>query len=377
MRGSLRLGKIAGIEISVHFSWLLVFGLVTYTVASTLSEEAPANWSEVSYWSVGVVAALLLFVSIVVHELSHSLVARARGMQVDGITLFVLGGVSRIGSEPRRAGDEFWMAVVGPLTSLLLAAAAISALLVGVAPNEQVETVFVYAAEVNLALAVFNLLPGFPLDGGRILRAAIWRLTGDLSRATRIAASAGRVVAVLLIAAGFALALLTGNMLSGFWMAIIGFFLLGGAGFAAAQTERQHALSQRNAAQSMETHLIAISPELPLHKVAELAALPGAPVVFPVVVVDRLRGVVTASSLLDIPPDRWFAVPAAQVMHPAASLSRVGLDSTLPARTAAPVLVLSGDRLVGVVPPEAPDAGLAAEIAGRLRTNTGRERPAA
>src|SRR5262245_41293718 len=168
MEGSVRLGRIAGIEVTVHFTWLLAFGLVTWSLAQSLFPENYPRWSTTTYWLAAAVAALLLFVSVLLHELSHSLVARARGMPAAGITLFIFGGVTTIQGEAEEAGDEFWMAFVGPLTSFGLAAIAWFLLRAIGGGRGPVPAVLDYLAFANLLLGLFNLIPGFPLDGGRV-----------------------------------------------------------------------------------------------------------------------------------------------------------------------------------------------------------------
>src|SRR4051812_39295630 len=199
MEGSLRLGRIAGIEIGVHVTWLLAFGLVTWSLAASVFPSTYPRWTPGTYWTVGAIAALLLFVCVLLHELSHSVVARARGMPVSGITLFIFGGVTNLQGEAKRPTDEFWMAIVGPLTSLVLGATAWLILHLLPSGRTPVAGVLSYLAYVNLLLAIFNLVPGFPLDGGRVLRSLLWAVTRDLRRATRIAARIGQGIAGLFI----------------------------------------------------------------------------------------------------------------------------------------------------------------------------------
>ncbi len=227
MKSSLRLGAIAGIEIGVHHTWLLAVGLITWSLATMLFPSYYPRWDARAYWLVGAVAALLLFVCVLLHELSHSLVARALGMPVAGITLFIFGGVSNIRGEADEPGDEFWMAVVGPLTSLALAGLAWLLALGLRHAGTPVVAVLNYLATVNFLLALFNLVPGFPLDGGRILRSLLWAVTGDLRKATRIAARIGQAIAALFISGGVVLSFQA--PLNGIWLVFIGWFLLSAA----------------------------------------------------------------------------------------------------------------------------------------------------
>jgi Zn-dependent protease/CBS domain-containing protein len=356
MHGTLRLGKLAGVEIGVHFSWLILFALVAWSVATGAIPELYPGWSAASYWSLGALAALTLFVSILTHELSHSLLARARGLEVDGITLFLLGGVSRINGEAERPGDEFWIAVVGPLTSFALGGGALLALLAGLAPTEQMRVFLLSAAETNVLLGIFNLLPGFPLDGGRILRAALWKLTGDVIRATGIAAWCGRGVAALLIFAGLALALLTGNILGGLWLTIIGWFLSHGAaaGYRQALTERR--LGGHTVGEVMQTEVTLVPPTLTLRDLVEQVILRQGRQAFPVVTGDRLLGIISADQVRAVPARRWGEQTVAQVMAPPERLTALAPEDDLAGtvdlldRAGLPTApVVKNGRLVGLL----------------------------
>jgi Zn-dependent protease len=192
MPGSLRLGKIADIEISIHASWLIMVVLLTWSLATGWFPSLYPGWAPVVYWLVSLLATLLLFASVLAHELSHSLVARARGLPVNSITLFIFGGVSNLDQEPKSPGVEFQMAVVGPLTSLVLAGLFFLLLLPIGGSASPLAAMLGFLWVENLALGIFNLLPGFPLDGGRVLRSLIWKLSGSLRTATRVATLAGQ-----------------------------------------------------------------------------------------------------------------------------------------------------------------------------------------
>ena len=196
MPSSFRIGKIAGIEIGVHWSWLFILVLITWSFADGILEDAFPEWSQFQRWAVGVIVAGIFFASILLHELSHSLVAKSRGMPVKGITLFVFGGVSNLGREAESASEEFWIAIVGPLTSLGVGAffAIIWVALQGPAPG--VAAVAGYLAFINAVIAAFNMLPGFPLDGGRVFRSIVWARNRNLLRATRIASNVGQFAAI-------------------------------------------------------------------------------------------------------------------------------------------------------------------------------------
>src|SRR4030042_4547114 len=204
MRGSLKIMRVAGIDIAIHYTWLFAVIIITWSLAGYFSQYP--TWSVTVRWVAGFLSAVLLFFSVLLHELAHSLVAQSRGLPVTSITLFIFGGVSNLSEDPKSPGLEFWMAFVGPLTSVLLGlifwgiwylatGEPLLPLLSSSAPGKGTFVVAIlgYLAFINLALAAFNLLPGFPLDGGRVLRSILWKTTGNLVKATDIASIIGRV----------------------------------------------------------------------------------------------------------------------------------------------------------------------------------------
>ena len=223
MGASLRIGRLFGIPIEVNASWVIIFLLLTYLLSQQF-EDVGLGWSAVQRWLVAVLMVVLFFLSVLAHELSHSVLARRRGIPVRGITLFIFGGVSRLARQPERPMTEFAVAVVGPLTSLGLAAVSGALWYWLDLGDSTLGVVLFLLAWSNLCLGVFNILPGFPLDGGRVLRAAIWALTGDYSKATRVATRAGQVIGCLTVAGGLTLAVLV-DLFDGLWIALIGGFL--------------------------------------------------------------------------------------------------------------------------------------------------------
>lgn len=226
-RGTVPLGRIAGIPIGIDYSWFLVFALVTWTLATGYFPAEFGDWPPAEYWIVGAATAVLFFASVLLHELGHSIVALRYRVPVRRITLFVFGGMAEIGAEPPRASAEFWIAIAGPVVSFALAG-LFAAAVPTVAGSEPLTALVKYLAWTNGILAVFNLIPGFPLDGGRVFRALTWGLTGDLQRATRIAATLGRAVAIAFMALGV-LRIVGGNTVGGLWIAFIGWFLMNAA----------------------------------------------------------------------------------------------------------------------------------------------------
>ncbi|MCB9487062.1 MAG: site-2 protease family protein, partial [Thermoflexaceae bacterium] len=214
--GSFRIARIAGIDIQIHGSWLLIVALVSWMLADGVFPDRYDGWSGVAYWTVGVAAAVLLFVTVLVHELAHALLAKRRGLPVPRITLFIFGGVSELGGQPETARAEFAIAAVGPAASLAVAAISGTVALTLGSGNEKVEAVFAYLATVNVLLAVFNLLPGFPLDGGRVLRSIVWGRTRSFRRATVVATRVGEIFAYGLMILGVYF-ILIGFLWNGIW----------------------------------------------------------------------------------------------------------------------------------------------------------------
>ena len=218
-----RIGRLFGIDIAIHPSWIIIFALMTFSLAE--SWFPVEGWSTATTWTVAFVAALLLFVSVLVHELAHSLVAKAQGIPVRSITLFLLGGVSTIESESTSPGREALMAGAGPASSLVIGAAC-SALAIIVHTPSIAHAILVYLGYVNVLLAIFNMLPGFPLDGSRVLRAALWAITHDPVKATRWAARTGQVFGYLMIAAALLIVFRQNDYLGGVWFGFIGWIVV-------------------------------------------------------------------------------------------------------------------------------------------------------
>jgi Zn-dependent protease len=223
MKSSIRLGRAAGIDVGIHYTWLFAFALIAWSLAAGYFPSTAPALATTTYWLLGVAAALALFASVLIHEFSHSLVALARGLRVHSITLFIFGGVSNIAGEAERAIDEFLIAVVGPLSSFVLAGVFWAAGRTAVLDGTPLGAFIGYLASVHLILGLFNLVPGFPLDGGRVLRSILWASTGSLRRATQIASYVGQGFGFLLIFWGVS-RLLGGDVFGGIWTAFIGWF---------------------------------------------------------------------------------------------------------------------------------------------------------
>ena len=224
MVGTFRIGKVFGFEISIHWSWLLIFLLITWTFANSTLEEFYPDWTSARRWIVGSAVSIIFFLSILAHEMSHSIVARRYGIGVSSITLFVFGGVSNLTKEPENSRQEFWIAIVGPLASFLMALIFAIAWYLLKPIEEGAAGVAVHLAAINLAIGIFNLVPGFPLDGGRVLRSVFWARKRNIVDATRLASTIGQGVAFAIMALGGVVFVL-GFWLSGIWLFLIGNFL--------------------------------------------------------------------------------------------------------------------------------------------------------
>jgi Zn-dependent protease len=325
MHGSFKVARVAGIDIRLHYTWLIAIFLIAWSLALGYFPMSGNTAGPVTYWALGIVAAVLLFASVLVHELAHSLVARSRGLRVDNITLFIFGGVSSITREPSSARDEFLVAVVGPLTSLLLAA-LFWVLSVVVPPTSAPNAVLGYLAYANLLLGIFNIVPGFPLDGGRVLRSIVWLVTGNANRATQIASYVGQAVAFVLIAWGV-LRLVSGDVSGGIWIAFIGWFLNSGAEASRHESTVRTALAGVSVQLVMDTsreHLpvdVTVRDFVLGHAVHGRRALP-------VLKDGELVGIMSISDAKHLNQEDWATMRVGDVMT-RAPLKTLGPDADL------------------------------------------------
>ncbi len=326
--GALRLGRVLGFEIRLDYSWFIIFVLVTWSLAVGYLPESHPDWSIGTYWLIGAVTSVLFFASVLIHELAHSTVSRLQGVPVHDITLFIFGGASHISREPRRPRDEFFMALVGPASSLVLAALLAALWAASFAWEGPLHASFGWLAQINLILGVFNLVPGFPLDGGRVLRAIVWSATGSLKRATRIVSYVGSVVAYGLIFWGI-LQVFNGNLFGGLWMAFIGWFLKDAAAGSYQQVALQEVLAGHKVTEIMMTDCPKLPPHLTLDTVVEHAILPSGRRCFPVQDNGRIYGLLTLHNIKDVPRDRWTTTRVEEVMIPAERLKTLGPDDEL------------------------------------------------
>ena len=315
------IGKIFGIRVDLDYSWFLILALFTWILATSYFPVEFRNWSTSEYWLIGGVTAVLLFASVLIHELGHSLVARRYGIAVPRITLFIFGGVSQMAEEPKSAGEEFWIAIVGPVISLALAA-----LFWEVEPifrfSEPLLAIVTYLALINLVLAIFNLIPGFPLDGGRVLRAIVWRVTGKFQEATVIAAVTGRFFGFALIFLGIWQAL-AGNLLNGIWIAFIGWFLESAAASQLQQELMRRLVANHVVGEAMARDVPQIPANTTLQDLVDKYVLTRGLRCFVVGTGNGSSGMVTLSGIRNTPRTAWPTTTAEQVMIPLDKLATI------------------------------------------------------
>jgi Zn-dependent protease/CBS domain-containing protein len=331
MRGSLKIGRIAGIEIGVHYSWILAFALFLWIFAMGAFRIDYPGWSLSTYWIAGALTSIMIFISVLVHELCHSLVARSKNLKVSSIVLFIFGGVSNIESEPEKASVEFFVSIAGPLSSFILAG-----LFFGIAyllylpgniinpagPVDPVVGILYYIGRINLWLAVFNIVPGFPLDGGRVLRSIIWGITNSLYKATMIAGNVGRAFGWLLIVLGVISIIKTeGNILffqagtiNGIWLILIGWFITSGADNAMRETTLRQELAGVRVKDVMDRSPECVLPGASVESVVHESFIQRGRRAVPVCLDQKLLGIVTPADIKRLPQDRWANTSIQEVM---------------------------------------------------------------
>ena len=314
MRNSFQIGKISGISIRIDYTWFVIFALVAWSLGDQYFPHVYGNrWNHITYWLIGVITAVIFFGSVLAHELAHSLVSKSRGVPVRSITLFIFGGVAQISDEPKKPGSEFWMALAGPLTSFGIGIVFGAVYLMARRSGTLLEALALCLAVINLSVAVFNLIPGYPLDGGRILRSIIWKISGDLSGATRTASIVGRMVAYLLILYGV-WKVFSGDWIFGIWSAFIGWFLEN----AASSSYRQVAIREMLQGVKVSKIMITDCPKLPkgltIRELVDEYILHTTHRCFPVIENDNVLGVVTLQNIKEVPRDQWETTKVEEAM---------------------------------------------------------------
>ncbi len=306
MGGAFSLGRIFGIQFRIHYSWFIIFVLITFSLSWQYFPYNYPQWSTPTYWLTGTATSLLFFSSVVAHELAHSLVGRANGIPMKSITLFLFGGVAHMSREATGHRAEFRMAMAGPLASLVIGGLFFLLYLLLQNVNEPIAALAFWLAQINVVLAIFNLIPGFPLDGGRVFRSLLWRFTGNYQRATRIAVEVGRVVGYLFIAAGIVLMFLyPGRWFNGLWLAFIGLFLSYLATASYRQAQWQAALQGVRVADVMTTYCPVVSPDMTISQVVREHIFTGGHRCFMVAANGELQGILTLQNIKAVDQKNW------------------------------------------------------------------------
>jgi Zn-dependent protease len=327
LRGGIPIGRLFGVALRLHYSWFIIFALVTWALTASYFPSVFPDWSLGISIAAGILTSLLFFASVLVHELAHSIVSQRQGIPVQSITLFVFGGVSQITKEPEEPKDEFRMAIAGPLTSLIIGG-IMWGVLFGVRnidnlAAQMTAAITFWLGYINLALGVFNLIPGFPLDGGRVFRSIWWWRTGNLKSATRVASTIGRFIGFLfifggiwLIFGGYWFPSLQGYWLNGIWIALIGWFLESAANGSYRQLLVQEMLKGHTASEAMSRDCVLVNPETTIDRLVNENILTSGRRCFPVVADAKIMGLMTLHNVRAVPQDRWKTETVKEAMTP-------------------------------------------------------------
>ena len=328
MRSQIKLGRFFGIQIGLHYSWFLIALLIVYSLSSQFHSTNP-QWSDGLILTLSIATALLFFVSLLLHEMAHSLVATSNKLPVKEITLFALGGVSQIEKNPTSAKVEFWMAFVGPLTSAIIGVICLTlARWSGNPSSDPLMAMLLWLGYINLSLAGFNLLPGYPLDGGRVLRALIWWKTGNADRSTQLAARVGQAVAFAFIALGI-IQYFSGAGIGGLWIAFIGWFLLQAARESYVQVGLTHALQGVRVADVMTTDCPTVDGWLNVQNFVDHELLRSGRNCFIVVDKGAITGLVTLHEVKHVDRAKWPFTTVHDIMRPLEDVRTVTPDAPL------------------------------------------------
>jgi Zn-dependent protease/predicted transcriptional regulator len=322
MASSFKLGRIFGVDVGIHWSWIFIFFFVTWSFATGVLDEFYPQWSDPQRWIGGAFVASIFFLSVLAHELSHAIVSNRNGLPVRSITLFVFGGVANLTSEPETPGLEFRIAIVGPLTSLALGV-LFAALFVALRPfSDGLAGICANLALINASLAVFNMLPGFPLDGGRVFRSIIWSRNHNRLRATRTAARTGEWIAYGIMGVGL-LYTYIGGLFSGLWFLFIGFFLRNASSASYEQLVIETTLSGIPVRDVMQTNISTVPPDLSVEELVHDHVLRHNTRSFAVIAAGELAGIITLSDVRAVPRDQWATTSVYRAMTPATRLQTV------------------------------------------------------
>ncbi|MDX6628990.1 MAG: hypothetical protein QOH00_1236, partial [Gaiellales bacterium] len=323
--GNILLGRVGGVQVRINWSWLVIFALIVWSLAAGVFPSQNPGLSDGAYLAMAIVAALLFFASLLLHELGHAWRARREGMEIDGITLWLFGGVSQFKTRFPSAGAEFRIAVAGPLVSLVLGVGFVLLALAGL--PSAIDGVAAWLGYINLALLVFNLIPALPLDGGRVLRAALWRSRGDLAWATQVASGIGQGFGYLFIALGIGMFIFQGSF-SGAWLAFIGWFLLQAAGAEARYVATEAALDGLRVRDLMVRDPVTVDADLTVGRFMDDVAWSRRFTTYPVVDAGRPIGLLAFSSVAGVPRSEWDSVQVRDVMIPLDGVPLLAEDTT-------------------------------------------------
>ena len=352
-----KLLTIMGFDVKLDFSWVFIATLVVWSLAKGYFPDQVQGLSGDVYWAMAVVGMLGLFFSIVFHELAHSMVARIYGLEIKGITLFIFGGMAEMKNEPANATTEFMVAVAGPLSSFFLSGVFYLITIVGAALSlaPAIIAVFAYLAFINTVLAVFNLVPAFPMDGGRVLRAILWYRLGDMNKATHIAAQGGYYFGLFLIILGV-FSILTGNFVSGMWAALIGMFVQRAASAEDFRSDVRDALGHQSVQNFMTRDPVVVEAELMVQDLVDDYFYRYHHDMFPVMSKSELVGCVTIRDVKTMSRDNWQTKPVSEIMKPCNGDNTIDVD-TLAVEAIAQMgrtnngrmIVVQGGQLVGIL----------------------------
>ncbi|UCD71608.1 MAG: site-2 protease family protein [Syntrophobacterales bacterium] len=355
MRTSWRIGSLFGIEIRIDSSWIIIFTFVTWALSSVYFPNRFPGWPQWQYWIIGVVTSLLFFASVLGHELTHSLVAMRQGEEVRSITLFILGGVAELKGEPESPFKEFSMAFVGPLSSMIIALFFWALSLIFRDLNQPLWALTRYLGLINLIIGIFNLIPGFPMDGGRVLRAIIWKVTGNLRRSTRIASVAGQTIAFLFIMFGIFL-IFSRAIFNGLWMVFIGWFIHSAAARGYKQVVMKDMLKDIRARDLMNREFETVSRDLPLQELIDEHILKRRQRAFLVFDRNQLDGIICLDDVKAVPRGKWTTTRVGEIMTPKEKLETVfpeddgtSVLAKLTGKNVNQVPVVRGEKVEGIL----------------------------
>ncbi|MBI2853136.1 MAG: site-2 protease family protein [Chloroflexi bacterium] len=345
LKGGIPIGSIFGIAIRLNYSWFIVFGLVTWALAAGYFPTVDPTLSAAVRVAAGLVTSVLFFGSVLAHELMHSIFAQRFGIPVQSITLFIFGGVSQITKEPQKPKDELRIALAGPLTSLVIGGIFWGVWFLAQDVSSLAVAIAFWLGWINVALAVFNLIPGFPLDGGRVLRSILWWRNRSLLQATRTASNIGRGIGYLFIFAGLVLVFIPGYLFNGLWLAFIGWFLENAAVGSYRQLALIEVLQGHTVSEIMTRECPTVDPDISIQQLVNEHILGTGRRCFPVVTDNRALGIITLHDVKGIPRDQWNAKTVRDVMTPFARM-----EAVRPQQDLATVLQILTERDINQVP---------------------------